>query len=139
MRADFHGGPEHSTLQSKAGYIDARPQSRQTDENLLQRTAGPYIWVKLRRSAPPQARPVDLQQRKYLATGRHSRSVPIADMAQQPGTKPSISLVPEVAVVCDAINRTKSLSGLLTTDNCHYISSSDDPPLSTSWSETSLR
>jgi hypothetical protein len=46
MRADFHGGPEHSTLQSKAGYIDARPQSRQTDKNLLQRTAGPYIWVK---------------------------------------------------------------------------------------------
>jgi hypothetical protein len=33
------------TLQSEAGYIDARP-NRQIDENLLQRTAGPYIWVK---------------------------------------------------------------------------------------------
>ena len=32
-------------LQSEAGYIDARPQSRQIDENLLRRTAGPYIWV----------------------------------------------------------------------------------------------
>src|SRR5215831_10808251 len=27
MRADIHGGPEHSTLQSEAGYIDARPQA----------------------------------------------------------------------------------------------------------------
>jgi hypothetical protein len=33
-------------LQSKAGYIDARPHIRQLDEVLLQRTAGPYIWVK---------------------------------------------------------------------------------------------
>jgi hypothetical protein len=33
------------TLQAEAGYIDARPQSRQIDENLLRRTAGPYIWV----------------------------------------------------------------------------------------------
>src|SRR5713101_6408826 len=30
-------------LQSEAGYIDARPQIRQIDENLLRRTAGPYI------------------------------------------------------------------------------------------------
>ena len=44
-RADFHDGPEHSTLQSEAGYIDARPQSRQIDESLLQRTAVPYIAV----------------------------------------------------------------------------------------------
>src|SRR5438132_14241241 len=32
-----------SALQSEAGYIDARPQIRQIDENLLRRTAGPYI------------------------------------------------------------------------------------------------
>ena len=32
-------------LQSKAGYIDARPH-RQLIEILLLRTAGPYIWVK---------------------------------------------------------------------------------------------
>ena len=31
-------------LQSKAGYIDARPLSP-LDEILLRRTAGPYIWV----------------------------------------------------------------------------------------------
>jgi hypothetical protein len=32
-------------LQSKAGYIDARPHIPQLEEVLLQRTAGPYIWV----------------------------------------------------------------------------------------------
>jgi hypothetical protein len=37
------GGPEHTTLQSEAGYIDARPQSRPIDESLSQRTAAPYI------------------------------------------------------------------------------------------------
>jgi hypothetical protein len=36
-------------LQSKAGYIDARPHIRQLEEVLLQRTAGPYIRVKLDR------------------------------------------------------------------------------------------
>jgi hypothetical protein len=32
-------------LQSKAGYIDARPHIPQLEEVLLQRTAGPYIRV----------------------------------------------------------------------------------------------
>jgi hypothetical protein len=57
MRADIHGGPEH-TLQSEAGYIDARPKSRQIDETLLRRTAGPYIRVNQRHhsmSAPAAA------------------------------------------------------------------------------------
>src|ERR1700751_1545790 len=45
MRADIHDGPEH-TLQAEAGYIDARPLSAGIDENLLQRTAGPYIRVR---------------------------------------------------------------------------------------------
>jgi len=44
MRADIHDGPEHNTLQSEVGYIDARPYCR-IDENLLHRTAGPYIGV----------------------------------------------------------------------------------------------
>ena len=44
MRADVHGGSEH-TLQSEAGYIDARPYNRQLDENLLRRTVGPYMRV----------------------------------------------------------------------------------------------
>ena len=43
MRADIHDGPEHM-LQSEAGYIDARPLTP-ARQNLLQRTAGPYIWV----------------------------------------------------------------------------------------------
>src|SRR5262245_57926692 len=34
---------EHKRLQSKAGYIDARPHIRQLGEIFLQRTAGPYI------------------------------------------------------------------------------------------------
>ena len=44
-RSDIHDGREHKTLQSEAGYIDARPH-QQLDENLLQRTAGPYIRVR---------------------------------------------------------------------------------------------
>jgi hypothetical protein len=43
MRADIHDGPEHNTLQSQAGYIDARPHPPDR-RNLLQRTAGPYKW-----------------------------------------------------------------------------------------------
>jgi hypothetical protein len=47
MRADIHGGPEQSTLQAEAGYIDARPQSRQIDESLLQRAAAPYNQINM--------------------------------------------------------------------------------------------
>src|SRR6059058_2854630 len=45
MRADIHDGPEHNTLQSEAGYIDARPHLPGR-RNLLQRAAGPYtpLW-----------------------------------------------------------------------------------------------
>src|SRR5215472_10429063 len=45
MRADIHDGPEHNALQAEAGYIDARPYLPDR-RNLLQRAAGPYIWVK---------------------------------------------------------------------------------------------
>ena len=41
-------------LQSKAGYIDARPHIRQLDEVLLQRTAGPYIRGQFRTYALQQ-------------------------------------------------------------------------------------
>jgi hypothetical protein len=34
MRADIHDGRKLNTLQSEAGYIDARPHIRQLDENL---------------------------------------------------------------------------------------------------------
>jgi hypothetical protein len=53
MRADIHDGSEHNTLQSEAGYIDARPHTRQIEEILLQRTAGPYIGVKTRIAVQP--------------------------------------------------------------------------------------
>jgi hypothetical protein len=42
-------------LQSEAGYIDARPHIRQLDEVLLQRTAGPYMWVKRYRLTRPRS------------------------------------------------------------------------------------
>src|SRR5438094_1590074 len=44
MRADIHDGSEHHTLQSEAGYIDARPHPPDR-RNLLPRTAGLYIGV----------------------------------------------------------------------------------------------
>jgi hypothetical protein len=50
-------------LQSKAGYIDARPHIRQLDEVLLQRTAGPYI-------GSPTPIPLGLRFRR----GREARS-----------------------------------------------------------------
>src|SRR6476469_9663413 len=43
MRADIHDGPEQ-TLQSEAGYSNARPR-QPSRRNLLQRTAGPYSRV----------------------------------------------------------------------------------------------
>ena len=51
-------------LQSEAGYIDARPHVRQIDEALLQRTAGPYMWVKTR--TPPQRAQVRCRQVRTL-------------------------------------------------------------------------
>src|SRR3984893_4481580 len=65
MRADIHDGPEHNTLQSEAGYIGARPHIRQIDETLLQRTAGPYLWVIFVRST-------------RFRRSRHVRFAPIA-------------------------------------------------------------
>src|SRR5262249_11837315 len=45
---------EHKRLQSKAGYIDARPHIPQLEAVFLQRTAGPYIWViSVRRGRSP--------------------------------------------------------------------------------------
>src|SRR5215469_13590665 len=58
--------PEHKTLQSKAGYIDARPHIPQLEEVLLQRTAGPYIWVRSRHSGI--AEPCPLYPRKRTST-----------------------------------------------------------------------
>src|SRR3954453_16534922 len=54
MRADIHDGPEQ-TLQSEAGYSNARPH-QPGRRNLLHRTAGPYSWVKLAASSPRHAR-----------------------------------------------------------------------------------
>src|SRR6516165_4657514 len=73
MRADIHEGPEH-TLQSEAGYIDARPHRRDR-RNLLHRTAGPYKRVKTgsadRFAGHPRTRPVYLNERTWLAARRY--------------------------------------------------------------------
>jgi hypothetical protein len=71
MRADIHDGPER-TLQSEAGYIDARPYCR-IDENLLHRTAGPYIWVNRVTFAVSRLLPVYLDQRTPLVFVGRSR------------------------------------------------------------------
>jgi hypothetical protein len=49
MRADIDDGPEHNTLQSEAGTL-MQDRICQVDETLLQRTAGPYIRVKMRKT-----------------------------------------------------------------------------------------
>src|SRR5262249_17764501 len=71
--ADIHDGPEHKTLQSKAGYIDARPHIPQLEEVPLQRTAGPYIWVKSRHRAPLGLCPLYPQKR----TNRRRSTCPL--------------------------------------------------------------
>src|SRR5215467_110364 len=49
MRADIHDGQEHKTLQSKAGYIDARPHTARSPTPLA--THGRTIhWVTKRRT-----------------------------------------------------------------------------------------
>jgi hypothetical protein len=80
MRADIHDGSEHHTLQSEAGYIDARPH-QPGRRNLLHRTAGPYFRVKPGKAQseymfsglPPAP---DIRQR-----GWHVGSVPGADVS----------------------------------------------------------
>src|SRR5207245_1888596 len=62
-----------SALQSEAGYIDARPQIRQIDENLLRRTAGPYMGS--RRAC---ARALRARHRGCLQ-GRERSAVIVAD------------------------------------------------------------
>src|SRR5262245_22640004 len=53
MRADIHDGPEHKRSKQRP---DTLMQDRvcRIDENLLHRTAGPYIRVKLRRTLSEQ-------------------------------------------------------------------------------------
>jgi hypothetical protein len=50
-------------LQSKAGYIDARPHIRPLDEVLLQCTAGPYIWVRSGHHQSSSQCPLSSQER----------------------------------------------------------------------------
>src|SRR6266446_5011556 len=45
-RADIHDGPEHNTLQSEAGYIDARPPPP-IRRNLLATHGRTIHWVRL--------------------------------------------------------------------------------------------
>src|ERR1700730_6088787 len=74
MRADIHDGPEHM-LQSEAGYIDARPLTP-ARQNLLQRTAGPYIWVKLRRTRREQMSSETPLKADIVQHSRHVSNVP---------------------------------------------------------------
>src|ERR1700730_17114220 len=53
-RADIHDGSEHNTLQSEAGYIDARPHVRQIDETLLQLSDALGMSASLRSRPNPR-------------------------------------------------------------------------------------
>ena len=64
MRADIHDGPEQ-TLQSEAGYSNARPH-QPSRRNLLHRTAGPYSWVTCSLALSPPARQMFLDKRTRL-------------------------------------------------------------------------
>jgi len=56
MRADIHNGPGHKRLQSKVGYIDARPHIRPLDESAC--NARPdHTMGHFRLSCPPAASP----------------------------------------------------------------------------------
>src|SRR5215469_6936740 len=80
--------PEHKTLQSKAGYIDARPHIPQLEEVLLQRTAGPYIWVISRPNAVIRPRPLYPSKRtKSRHAGRFAlcqERKPLINLMQAP-------------------------------------------------------
>jgi hypothetical protein len=64
-------------LQSKAGYIDARPHIPHLEEVLLQRTAGPYMWVISRHNAIFERCPLCPREQTSTALAGHVRLVPI--------------------------------------------------------------
>ena len=80
MRADIHDGPEHM-LQSEAGYIDARPLTP-ARQNLLQRTAGPYMWVKSRHFGDVRATSASPLKADIDRKGRHVSKVPTTDIGK---------------------------------------------------------
>jgi hypothetical protein len=55
MRAEIHDGPDPNTLHQRPDTL-MHDRNRQLDEILLQRTAGPYKWVKTPRSQPREPR-----------------------------------------------------------------------------------
>jgi hypothetical protein len=80
MRADIHDGPEHM-LQSEAGYIDARPLTP-ARQNLLQRTAGPYIRVKSDVLTVSRLLPVYPDQRTFSELARREAGEALTDIAR---------------------------------------------------------
>src|SRR6202022_3434908 len=80
MRADIHDGPEHM-LQSEAGYIDARPLTP-ARRNHLQRTAGPYMWVKTGKAQCEHMFSALPLRADIAQCSRHVRFVPIAEVWQ---------------------------------------------------------
>src|SRR5215510_8891216 len=74
MRADTHDGPEQ-TLQSEAGYSNARPH-QPGRRNLLHRTAGPYRWVMNGPMATSTLSPFHSQQRTSVDVAK----VPAAEV-----------------------------------------------------------
>jgi len=98
MRADIHDGPEQ-TLQSEAGYSNARPH-QPGRRNLLHRTAGPYSRVNLHKAPsehiesaiPPKlAVKTDVGDRQGWATSGHSAQTHRAHSGNPAFRSPSIN------------------------------------------------
>src|SRR5437588_8135989 len=94
MRADIHDGPEQ-TLQSEAGYSNARPH-QPGRRNLLHRTAGPYSWVKGRNRPTVRLAPLCRRQRTSIVGLRMSAICEvIADVGRAPRVRSAFDQKPE--------------------------------------------
>src|SRR5262245_10179022 len=80
MRADTHDGPE-LTLQSEAGYSNARPH-QPGRRNLLHRTAGPYRGVRVGHSTVSAQCPNCPRKWKSIRALAMSQKCPIGDLSR---------------------------------------------------------
>ena len=98
MRADIHDGPEHNTLQSEAGYIDARPQSARLTKP-VGRAAGPSIRVKSGISKPDK-RVAKGSRAEYLSQIWRSIMRPWVGVSPTRGSLPKRNVRQHQQVAC---------------------------------------
>src|SRR5215471_18815988 len=88
MRADFHDGPEHSTLQSEAGYIDARPQADRSTK--LSCNARPHHTLRSENMGP-QPQPIGAVGFRHSMRSPSRRSVASDATAKAASRNPSVA------------------------------------------------